>query len=447
MVTLGYQRLFAAAGVMLLFFVARRTHASSFDVQGIGPENIAEVNATSASAKDGSAAFLNPAGLAFGRTTSLSLAPTLSISTLRAQDKPLPLEDPFGITLSAAATIPFEGPLANRLRIGFAGYFLPTTALRLLARAPDQPFYPYYDNRTQRLVAVPALGIRLTPWLGIGIGANILAGVRGPAKLEQGATGAPEPRIDMAANTVLSTIMGIRIEPARRVALALVFRQAFGIPLNIYTTANIGGIPLATSLQTRYAMFDPLTLVLASRINLGQTNLEADVSYAQWSAWETPYLSVQSTLPGVNLVSRFPSRLFRDTMSFRLGSNHTWTTSTRTNFVLRAGIAFEPTILSGNIQGRTNLVDGDKLTVGLGATWIVNNLVGKSLRFGLGGNGQFGSTFQQDKRTCPAVPCPESTVVGPDANDPSAGITNPGYPSLFASGAMFTLSLGVGVDF
>jgi hypothetical protein len=291
------------------------------------------------------------------------------------------------------------------------------------------------------------LGIHLAKWLGIGIGANVLAGVRGPAKLEQGATGAPEPRIDITANTIVSTILGIRFDPIRRVHLALVFRQAFGIPLNIYTTANIGGIPLATNLQSRRAMFDPLTLVLASHVNLGQTNLEVDVTYAQWSAWEGPYLSVQSTLPGVNLVSRLPTGMFRDTMSFRIGSNYTWKTSTRTNLVLRAGVAFEPTILSGKIQGRTNLVDGDKLTVGLGATFIVRKFLGKTLRFGLGGNGQFVSAFQQDKRTCQTLPCPESTVVGTDANDPSANITNPGYPRLHASGGLITLSLGVGVDF
>lgn len=440
-------RIFVLAGVMLFFLAPRQTRASAFDVQGIGPEGVAEVGARSASAEDGAAAFSNPGSLAFGRTTALSIAPTLSLSALRAQNEPLPFADPFGVTLAASATIPLEGPLANRIRIGFSGYFLPTTALRLLARAPEQPFYPYFDNRTQRLVAVPALGIRLTKWLGIGFGANILAGVRGPAKLEQGASGAPEPRIDIAANTVISTIVGMRIDPTERVHLALVFRQAFGIPLNIDTTATIGGIPLATNLQTRRAMFDPLTLVFASRIDLGKASLEADVSYAQWSAWEGPYLSVQSTLPGVNLVSRIPTGLFRDTLSVRIGSNYTFTTSAKTNLVLRAGVAAEPTILSGKIQGRTNLVDGDKLTIGLGATFLVKNWHKKTLRFGLGGNGQFVSEFQQDKRTCQALPCPESAVVGPEAADPSAGITNPGYPRLTASGAFFTLSLGVGVDF
>lgn len=444
---LGSRRFFAAVCVTGLVITPRQTRASAFDVQGIGPESIAEVGARSASADDGSAAFLNPGSLAFGQAATISITPTLSLSTLQAQDKPLAFENPFGITLGAAATVPFEGPLANRLRIGFSGYFLPSTALRLLARAPDQPFYPYYDNRTQRLVAIPALGVRMTKWLGLGIGANVLAGVHGPAKLEQGATGAPEPRIDIAATTIISTIVGVRVDASARVRFALVFRQAFGIPLNIDTTANIGGIPLATNLQTTKAMFDPLTVVFGSRVQLGKTALEGDIAYARWSDWDGPYMSVSSTLPGVNLVSRLPSGLFRDTLSFRLGANHLLKTSSTTNLGLRGGIAFEPTMLSGKTQGETNLVDGDKFTIGLGATFAIQNIIGKTLRFGLGANGQFVSEFNQDKRTCLALPCAETTVVGPDAQNPSAGITNPGYPHLRASGALFTLSLGAGVDF
>lgn len=424
-----------------------RTFASAFDVQGIGPEAIAEAGARTASAVDGTAAFLNPANLAFGKTTTLSLTSTFSFSKLQAQDKPLPIEDPIGFTLTASASIPFEGPLANRLRIGFSGYFLPTTALRLLARSPETPFYPYYDNRTQRLVAIPALGIRLTKWLGVGAGANVLAGVRGPANLETGATGAPEPRIDIAANTVASAIVGLRIDPSDNVHLALVFRQAFGIPLNIDTTANIGGIPLATNLQNQRAMFDPLTVTVASRIQLGHTNLELNVMYAQWSAWEGPYLSVQSNLPGVNLVSRPTSGLFRDTVTMRVGGNHSFTIRKNADIVLRGGIGFDPTILSGKTQGRTNLVDGDKVTTGLGASVVLRNVIGKVLQMSLGANAQFLSDFEQVKRTCVALPCPDSTVAGPDANNPSAGITNPGYPSLKASGAVFALSLGVGVEF
>lgn len=447
MVASGPRKLFVATSIFSGLVTTRQTYASAFDVQGIGPESIAEVGARTASAQDGSAAFLNPGSLAFGKGASVAVAPTLALSTLQAQDKPLAVEDPFGITFTAAATIPFEGPLARRVRIGFSGYFLPSAALRLLARTPEQPFYPYYDNRTQRLVAIPTLSIRLAKWLGVGASANVLAGVTGPAKLERGATGSPEPRIDIAARTILAGIFGVRVDPSERVHLALVVRQSFGIPLNIDTTADIGGIPLATNLQTRQTMFDPLTVVLASQMRFGKAAIEGNVSYARWSAWEGPYMSVQSTLPGVNLVSRLPSHLFRDTMSFRVGSNYTIHASSNTNVILRGGLAFETTMLNGTLQGRTNLVDGNKFTVGAGATFVVRDWIGKALHLGVGANSQFVSAFHQEKRLCSSVPCAENTVVGPDANNPRADITNPGYPQLQAKGAWLTLALGIGVDF
>jgi len=37
------------------------------------------------------------------------------------------------------ATLPFTGVLKDRLRIGFGGYLPPTTALRVIARPPDEP--------------------------------------------------------------------------------------------------------------------------------------------------------------------------------------------------------------------------------------------------------------------------------------------------------------------
>ena len=242
--------------------------AGAFEVAGLGPEGVAEVGARAARADDGTAAFFNPGGLALGEGSTLSVSPLASYSALRAQGERLPLEEPFGLSFTAGGTIPFTGPLARRVRVAFAGHFMPSGALRLLAREPEKPFFPYYDNRTQRLVALPALGVRITKGLGVGLGANVLAGVRGPARLEDGATGAPEPRIDIVANTVVAGVFGARFDPTEHARFALVVRQSFGIPLQIETTANIGGVPLATSIESRQAMFDPLTVVAASSFDL-----------------------------------------------------------------------------------------------------------------------------------------------------------------------------------
>jgi hypothetical protein len=63
---------------------------------------------------------------------------------------------------------------------------------------------------------------------------------------------------------------------------------------------------------------------------------------------------------------------------------------------------------------------------------------------GLGVTGMLDQTFE--KRACSATPCPASTVAGPDPEDPAAGIDNPGFPRLQSGGALWTGSIGVGVD-
>jgi hypothetical protein len=97
-------------------------------------------------------------------------------------------------------------------------------------------------------------------------------------------------------------------------------------------------------------------------------------------------------------------------------------------------------------QGATNLVDGDKLLAGLGATFALRGVIPATLRFGAGANVQRVFPYGQDKRVCTAAPCPLDTVAGPEATHPAQGITNPGYPRLSGQGAFFAMSLGIGVE-
>ncbi len=438
--------LFAAAFVTTTLQCGSLAFAGSFEVQGLSPEGVAELGARAAVAEDGTAAFYNPGGLAFGSRTTLTLAPMASFSALRAQGEVLPFLSPVSVGFTASTTLPLRGPLAGRIRLGMAGSFMPDGVLRLITRAADKPFFPYYDNRTQRFVFMPAIAVRLAKWIGIGLGANVLAGVDGPAKLENGATGAPEPRIDIVARTVASAIFGLRLDMAPHSRLALVVHQSFGVPLRIETTADIGGVPLATQIETREALFDPLMVVLASSFDIDRTTLEADVTYSRWSAWRGPYLSVKSTLPGVNLESRVPQALFRDVVSLRIGASRSFALSTHADLVLRLGAGIDPTMLRTTQQGQTNLVDGDKFSFGFGSTLVLPDFLTKQMRIGFGGNGQLLSAYSQEKVVCKVTPCPETTVTGSDPSDPDNIVKNPGYPRLSASGSFWTFSLGVGFD-
>jgi hypothetical protein len=66
------------------------------------------------------------------------------------------------------------------------------------------------------------------------------------------------------------------------------------------------------------------------------------------------------------------------------------------------------------------------------------------LSAGLGVTGVLDRTIE--KRACTSAPCPPGTVAGPDPANPSQGIDDPGFPRLTSGGALWTGSLGVGVD-
>lgn len=420
--------------------------ASAFDVHGFGPAGVAEVNARTARADDGTAAFYNPAGLGKGNGYRAEITAIGGISALSAQEKYLPFESPFGFALALDATIPLSEPVGDRIRFGFGGYFLPNSALRLIARPTDEPLFPYYDNRTQRLVLLPALAVRITRALSIGAAVNVLGGVIGSADVLPGASGAAEPRIHVEASTRASIHAGVRFDPAPGVRLGLAYRQRFSVPALVATTASIGGIPLDVDIEVREALFDPDTVVLGSSFDLGRATFEIDASYSAWSSYAGPFVLVHAELPGVRIGSDPLPELFRDTVSVRGAATYRLDFGERAELTARAGLGFEPSMMTNAQQGRTNLADGDKTMMGIGATLELREMLPKTVRVGIGASGQFVAAFEQDKRACVGQPCPLTSVAGPDAADPGAGISNPGYPTLRAGGSLWSLSLGIGVD-
>lgn len=431
-----------AAGVC----AAGPAFAGAFDVIGAGPTGIAEAGARAARATDGTAVFFNPAGLAMGQGVHVEIAPMLGISSLSVQGATAELADPFGFMIAADATVPLKSIFEDRIRVGIALYLPPSSALHLIIDQPDKPQFPYFHNRTQRLVVDPGIGIRLAQALSIGGGLDVLGGVEGPADVRPGASGAPEPRISVDATTQVAAHVGIRLDLGDRVHLAAAYRQEFGVPIHIATTAEIGGIHLDADVQIRQALFDPHTFVLGAAFDVDRLEVELDASYAVWSAYKGPALGVRAELPGALLTSEESSGLFRDVVSIRGAGSYGIDVGRRSEIVLRAGAGFEPSVLSGAPQGATDFVDGAKVIGGVGASFALRDVLPRTLRFalGVGVTGVLAQTIE--KRACRAIPCPAGTVAGPSADDPSKGITDPGYPRLTSGGALWSGSIGIGVD-
>jgi hypothetical protein len=443
----GWGAAAAALGICAAIAGEGEARAGAFEVLGFGPTGVAEVNARAARADDGTATFYNPGGLAFGHGATIELAPTLGLSALAAQGRAVGLDDPFGIAIALAVTVPFEGPLKDRIRLGFGGYLLPSGLLHLVARPGETPFYPYYDNRTQRLVVVPALAVKITDRLGIGVGVNVLGGVSGPAAVQPGASGATESRLDLEATTRASVHLGVRLDLARHARVAFAFRQRFSAPARVTTTAEIAGIPLSVSVGTESALFDPAALVLASSFEVGRAAFEIDATWSMWSAYEGPFADVRASLPGLDIASKLPAEIARDVVSLRAAASYRIAASAGAEVVLRAGVGAEPSMLKGQAQGRENLIDGDKILGGLGASLAIHDVLSvRTIRAGVGLGTQVVLATSQAKRACAALPCAADTVAGPDATNPSIGVTNPGFPRLDGGGAFWSGSLGIGVD-
>src|SRR5262249_19283419 len=164
----------------IAFCHARPASASTPDVFGFGSESTSLAGAVTACAADFSAAFYNPAGLALaGSARSVAFGVTGYTSQLAIRGQHQTIRDPLGFELGVRAPVPLGGELRERIAIGFALHMLPDQIVRVIAHTPGEAFFPYYDNRTQRLVVLPAIAARITPRLALGVGFNFLAGLDG----------------------------------------------------------------------------------------------------------------------------------------------------------------------------------------------------------------------------------------------------------------------------
>jgi long-subunit fatty acid transport protein len=237
------------------------------------------------------------------------------------------------------------------------------------AHTPDEAFYPLYDNRTQRLVVLPSLAARICHGLSLGIAFNYLAGLGGQVAATEGSTRALEARVDEQIYSVLAINAGVRWQATPRLALALVYRQAFGVPFSTVAKNQIAGQPIDLDVDAQ-ELYTPHTIVLGTAWRLRPTLLVSlDVAWLHWSDWRGPYVTVTSELPLVGAIATEPPRVaFVDGAAVRAGAD--WTALIRGAWALslRGGYAWESSPVPAG-QTATQLLGGatHKLTLGLGA--------------------------------------------------------------------------------
>jgi long-subunit fatty acid transport protein len=372
--------------LLLLGLLTTVAHASAADVFGLGSEESGVGGASAARVRDFSAGFYDPAALTEVRGTegsigALGFGARLTVKASTGEQR-RGIVDPWGIIIGTATPIPFRGVLENRLYIGLALYISSDTIVRVTAHEPTEAFFPLYDNRTQRLIVLPALAARLWRGVSIGIGFNYLAALDGRVAGQEGSARAVEARVDEQIKSELSVNVGLRWQINPAWSVAAVYRQEFSVPFKTVSKNDVAGQPIDLDIDAE-GLYTPHTVVVGAAWRVRHFVASLDVSWAHWSGWRGPYVTVNGTLPLVGAIhSTPPPANFDDAGGFRAGLE--WTKELRKLDVkLRGGYGFESSPAPTQ-QPDTLLLDGHKhrLALGLGLAGRVNTI---HLRFDVHG--------------------------------------------------------------
>ena len=424
--------------------------ASPLDVFGVGSRHAAQAGAGVAAVDDAAAPLVNPAGLARAgkRFTVGALG---AFANLSINERRTGLTEPVGGLLALTAPAPLGGPLAGRVHVGLAMFVLPGSLARIVAHFPDEPFYPYYQGRTERMVILPAIAARVRDDLAIGVGANFLAGLGGGLSASEGATRAIEARVDEQVPSVARLIAGVTWSPRADLRLGLAVRQRFEVPFATVARTEVAGEPIDLDLAAS-GQFSPAQATLGLTWSGAGAHASLDVTYARWSTYPGPFVAVKSALPLVGpLAAALPSVPWHDTLAVRAGGE-----LERGAIVLRGGYGFETSPVPDQQPGVTNLLDGPKHTIGLGLGWRwPGALGGKGVRLDVHAQAQLVGARRLRKELLATGEDGDPfdglrDEVVDDPNEPAtlgAQVSNPGYPSITSGGQVFSggVTLEVGL--
>jgi long-chain fatty acid transport protein len=441
---------------LVVLLVASRSAASGADLFGLGPRASAQAGAVAASATDFSAVYYNPAGLAESDTTELALGVLGFGSGLTIGGRAFGIADPVAVLAGGHAPLPLGGVLERRLYFGLALSVVPTSVLRIISRYPEEPFFPLYDNRTQRLLLLPGVGLRLTDTLSLGVAFNYLAGLSGSVQGTTGASRTIEPRVDETIGAEVAVHGGVRWAARPWLALGLAYRQSFSVPFANVSDVRVAGQPLSLSVQAR-GLYSPDQLALGVSLRPhGRTTVGLDATWARWSAWEGPYIRVASELPlAGELAGELPRVPFSDIVTVHLGLDQVAWRSRRLEVHVRGGYGYDPSPVPAAQPGVTNLMDGPKHVLGLGGGLRLAGVLGRPLTV----DGHVGLHVVRERSYTKRVFGPGEGTANPYdglrdevkdvSTDPSSQgiqISNPGYPGLGGGGHVWAASLLVGVE-
>lgn len=352
----------------LLLSLPATALAAKEDVLGFGPRATALGGAFAAVADDFSAVYYNPAGLALHPRTGKGFevevgfvygSPNLWTRDPGGAKTPAETLSIMGIDLGMVLNFAALGA-TDRIVFGLGLHLPMSKFFYWRSRHSNERQFILYEDRAHYLSFLPALSVRISDWMSAGVGLRFTVSVNTQIFIEF----EPKPE-DLAMlrgefiriTPVLSPYFGLLFKPAKRLRLALVYKEQIYADDYGSTYARLVGTIRYDHHLAHY--FSPRQLTIAGSYDFGPVRASLDFIWQHWS----PFLDSNHDAPEPG---------FRDTVQLRLGMEVRLPKDLR----LRLGYAFEPTPAPDQTE-RMNLLDNDKHILSLGWEMDFRSLIGK----------------------------------------------------------------------
>ncbi|MBN2724191.1 MAG: outer membrane protein transport protein [Deltaproteobacteria bacterium] len=436
----------------LLLLQVTSSYANPFDIYGVSGYSRGRNDAGGVSSRNGESLYLNPGSLALGKGTVFEAGTVFQYSFLNTPYGDQSIRDPFYVNFSLAFNMPFRGFLKDRIRVGITGMTPINEIAWVRTRLPREIFYPYYENRTQRLIIVPGVSFLIFDTkslgkLGIGFGINYFSGLEGAIIGYEGATRSVEARVFEELEGSYAVTAGISWE-REKLRLGFTYRQAFGVDFHNVSFNHVAGTDINIDL-TAQALYSPHTVVWSAGWFERTWNLELNIIEQLWSYYKTPFVSMRSQLPLVgSLTGELPESEFNNTLGVKIGGSYNYG-----NLTFSGGVGFEQSFITQQ-TGVTNIMDGHKYSLSMGLSWEFTK--GMKVHAHLRYQGLISETHTKKIVTtdgsCGEIPVGDSNVLIDEipcvVDDPSTygfQTSNGGYPSVTSGGGIISGGLSLEV--